>query len=397
MKARSLALAYVGAAFISNIGTHMQSFSEQWLVLLQAGPEAARWAGRMSAATGLGVLVATPVGGWLADHARRGRSLAWTQIGLATVALTLAFLSWRGSLGLHALVACALAGGAFAGLMLPLQLSLVGDLGGGGTALFGYMQVQWNLSRILGPLVAALLFALIGATGNFLLNALSFLPLILLVTRRTEVPPSPPTTAGAGYARAWRALGDPALREVMAIAALFGLMGWSLLILAPVYGTRFLGLGERGVAGLFAAFGLGAVASGVAVATGRLARDTAVGLRLGLAAFGLALLLVTWPRPWLTPGALLLGGFGSGLAVTSLGSRVRQLAPPDLLGRLNALYTLAIVGLSPLGTLAAGELAQALGWQGPRWVFGLQGLLMLAWRLRIGPPSRVAGAPSIPV
>lgn len=150
------------------------------------------------------------------------------------------------------------------------------------------------------------------------------------------------------------------------------------------------------MAGLFAAFGLGAVTSGVAVATGRLAKDTARGLRLGLVIFGFALLLVTRPHPWLTPLVLLLGGFGSGLAVTSLGSRVRQLAPPDLLGRINAFYTLAIVGLSPLGTLAAGEAAHALGWNGPRWVFGIQGLILLAWRLRLGPPPGGEGTPSIP-
>ena len=396
MKARHLALAYVGAAFISNIGTHMQGFSEQWLVLLQAGPEAARWAGRMSFATGLGVALATPLGGWLADHARRGRSLAWTQVGLASLALAMAFLAWKGRLGLLGLVGFALAGGTFGGLMIPLQLSLVGDLSEGHAGLFGLMQVQWNLSRIVGPLVAATLFALLGPAGNFLLNALSFLPLVLFIAGRREAPPAPRPDAPAGYREAWRALGSPALAEVMGTAALFGLFGWSLLILAPVYGTRYLALGERGVAGLFAAFGLGAVASGLAVAAGRLGRDTARGLRLGLVAFALALLLVARPHPWLTPATLVLGGFGSGLAVTSLGTRVRQLAPPELLGRINALYALAIVGLSPLGTLAAGEAAHALGWNGPRWVFAAQAVLLLLWRLRLGSPSGGDTAPSIP-
>ena len=396
MKARQLALAYVGAAFVSNIGTHMQAFSEQWLVLLQAGPEAARWAGRMSFATGLGVALATPLGGWLADHARRGRSLAWTQAGLAVVALAMAFLAWKGRLGLAGLVSFALAGGTFAGLMIPLQLSLVGDLSEGNAGLFGLMQVQWNLSRIVGPLVAATLFALVGAAGNFLVNALSFLPLILFVAGRHEDPPPIHAAEKAGYAQAWKTLKGPGLSEVMGTAALFGLLGWSLLILAPVYGTRYLALGERGVAGLFAAFGIGAVVSGLAVAGGRLGRDTARGLRSGLVTFAAALLLVVITHPWLTPDALVLGGFGSGLAVTSLGTRVRQLAPPELLGRINALYALAIVGLSPLGTLAAGELAHALGWSGPRWVFGLQGLLLLGWRLRIGAPSGGDAPPSIP-
>lgn len=388
--------AFVAAAFVSNIGTHMQAFSEQWLVLLQAGPEAARWAGRMSAASGLGVALATPLGGWMADHWRRGRSLAWIQVGLTAMSILMALLVWQGRLGLHGLVGFALLGGLLAGLMIPLQLSLVGDLQPESASLFGMMQVQWNASRILGPLAAAGLFILVGASGNFALNALSYLPLIVVILRLPEPPPTARTGPRGHYGDAAKALWAPALREVLLTAALFGLMGWSLLILAPVYGSRFLALKERGVAGLFACFGLGAVGSGVAVAAGLLGRDTLRGLRQGLGLFASSLALTAFPHPLTTPLVLMAAGAGSGLAVTSLGTRVRQLAPPDLLGRVNALYALAIVGLSPLGTLAAGEAAQALGFHGPRWVLGAQGLLMLAWWAWLRSPSRAGQAPSIP-
>lgn len=391
-----LVWAFVLAAFVSNIGTHMQAFSEQWLVLLQAGPLAARWAGRMSAASGIGVALATPLGGWIADHWRRGRSLAATQVGLTALSSLMALLVWKGRLGLHGLVACAFSGGLMAGLMLPLQLSLVGGLQPDSASLFGMMQVQWNSSRILGPLAAAALFLLVGAAGNFALNALSFLPLIVVILRLPDRAPATAHRREAHYGTAAKALWAPGLREVICTAALFGLMGWSLLILAPVYGSRFLSLGERGVAGLFACFGAGAVTSGLAVATRRLGRDTGRSMRQGLGIFAIALAFTAFPGKILTPLLLLVAGFGSGLAVTSLGSRVRELAPRDLLGRINALYALAIVGLSPLGTLAAGEAAQALGFHGPRWVLGAQGLLMLAWWVRLRIPSRAGEAPSIP-
>lgn len=398
----TLVWAFVISAFVSNIGTHMQSYSEQWLVYLQSHhptatqDEAARWAGRISGASGLGVFIATPIGGWIADHWRRGRSLASTQFGLAVLALVMALLAWQGQLTLHGLVACALLGGLCAGIMIPLQLSVVGRLQPDNASLFGLMQVQWNLSRILGPLVGATLFLMFGAAGNFLLNSLSFVPLIAVILRLADPPPSGEAHASTSYKEAFSALRGPALRRVMITAAFFGLLGWTLLIFAPVYGARYLGLHARGVAGLIACFGLGAVLSGIAVATRRLGRDTRVGLLQGLVCFASGLTLMAFPHVLLTPMVLLLAGFGSGLSVTCLGSRVRELAPPSLLGRVNAIYALAIVGLSPLGTLSAGEVAQWLGPSGPRGVLGVQGLILLAWWVWMRAPSKADVTPSIP-
>ncbi len=388
--------AFVAAAFVSNIGTHMQSFSEQWLVVLQSGPEAARWAGRIYAATGTGVLIATPAGGWIADHWRRGRSLAWTQTGLALLALTMSALAWKGALGLHQLVVFALCGGLLAGLMIPLQLSIVGGLQSESTTLFGMMQVQWNSSRILGPVAAATLFAFVGAAGNFALNSLSFIPLILVILRLPDPPPKIESHAQASYREAFQALKTPALREVITTAGLFGLFGWTLLVLSAVYGSRYLGLNERGVAALVACFGLGAVVSGVAVAARRLGRNTRKGMFQGLLLFALSLAAITWPGKHLSPVVMFVAGFGSGLTVTCLGSRIRELAPPALIGRVNALYAVAIVGLSTPGNILAGETAQALGWAGPLRVMQVQSAILLLWWLWARIPPKAHEAPSIP-
>jgi MFS family permease len=395
-KVPSIVWAFVAAAFVSNIGTHMQSFSEQWLVVLQSGHEAARWAGRIYAASGIGVLIATPAGGWIADHWRRGRSLAWTQAGLALLALTMSGLAWKGALGLHGLVLFALCGGLFAGVMIPLQLSIVGSLQPGSASLFGMMQVQWNSSRILGPVAAAALFAIAGAAGNFALNALSFIPLILVILRLPDPPPKGESAPQGSYREALRALKAPALREVVTTAGLFGLFGWTLLVLSAVYGSRYLGLSEKGVAALVACFGLGAVVSGVAVAARRLGRDTRKGMFQGLLLFSLSLAAITWPGRYLSPAIMFVAGFGSGLTVTCLGSRVRELAPPELIGRVNALYAVAIVGLSTPGNIIAGETAQALGWAGPLRVMNAQAAILLLWWLWARTPPKANEAPSIP-
>ena len=56
-------VALLAAAMVSNLGSWMQGFSEQWIVVQLAGPEAPRWAGRMGFASGFAMLMLIPPSG----------------------------------------------------------------------------------------------------------------------------------------------------------------------------------------------------------------------------------------------------------------------------------------------------------------------------------------------
>jgi MFS family permease len=375
-------LAFLGAALVSNIGNWMQIFTEQWLTLSLAGPEAARWGGRLAFASGIATLVFIPLGGWIADHLHRPRALVLSQVWLMAVALAMAALAWKGRLGLHGLLGFALASGLGGALAMTLGQSLVADLVPPAQvpSAMGLLGAQFNLSRIVGPALAALLFPLAGASGNFALNALTFLPLMVVVARLRPAP-ALRSEAGAPAAGAWGALrAHPGLRLVVLLALVAGIFAWGYFALLPVYGARLLGLGERGVAGLLSAFGTGAVLGGLAVARATGAPRARLGRAvLAFGAAGVCLLLLgAFPHPLFAPWAFFAMGLLQATFAGTLSGLVMTWAPASLRGRINALYLMAIIGVTPFGNLAAGEVAQALGTHGPRWVLAGEGLVLVA-------------------
>jgi MFS family permease len=384
-RSRSLR-AFLLAALVSNIGNWMQMFTEQWLTLRLAGPEAARWGGRLAFASGLATLVFIPLGGWVADHLNRPRAMAAAQLWLMGLALAMGGLAWKGWLGLGGLLAFALASGLGGALAMTLGQSLVADLAGPQQtpAAMGLLGVQFNLSRIVGPAVAALLFPLVGAGGNFALNALTFLPLVLVVARLRQAPAAPREGEDGGYRAGWREIRSHAgLRLVLRLAFVAGLFAWGYFALLPVYGARILGLGERGVAGLLSAIGLGAVLGNLGVARG--SRAPRQRLDRAVAAFGggglCLVLLAAFPDRRVAPFAFLAMGLLQATFAATLSGLVMTWAPPPLRGRINAVYLAGIIGVTPFGNLAAGEAAQALGFHGPRWVLAGEGLVLVAMAL----------------
>lgn len=371
------------AALVSNIGNWMQIFTEQWLTLTLAGGEAARWGGRLTFASGLATLVFIPLGGWVADHLDRPKAMAAAQLWLMGLAAAMALLAQKGWLGLHGLVFFALASGFGGALAMTLGHSLVADLAGPeqAPAAMGLMGAQFNLSRILGPTVAALLFPIFGAAGNFALNALTFLPLVWVATRMRVARAKGAEDSGEGrsYREGWAAIrAHGGLRRIVALSLVAGLFAWGYFALLPVYGARLLGLGERGVAGLLSAFGAGAVGGGLLVARSQGQGDRLRGATLAFGAAGLCLILLgAFPHPRVAPAIFFTMGLLQALFAATLSGLVMTWAPPALRGRINAVYLVAIIGVTPFGNLAAGETAQALGPAGPRWVLGGEGLVLI--------------------
>ncbi|HJV91221.1 MAG TPA: MFS transporter [Holophagaceae bacterium] len=371
--------AYLTAGFISNLGSFMQIFAESWVVLLLAGGQAARWGGRFSFASGLAMLLFIPVGGWLGDHFNRRKVLMATQAFLALLALVAAALAWQGGLTLPRLLGLAFLGGLATASALPLGHAMLSDLVpqehlGSAMALGG---AQFNLARILGPLAAALSFRALGAAGNFLLNSLSFLWLITVLARLPLRPQTHEDTRNLGMAEAFRGFrSDPVLARILLMATCSGLFAWTYSALLPVYGTRYLGYREGGVAGLLAAFGVGAVAGAMWV----LRHPEPAGRRItyGFAGYGAGLLLMALPPPPALAGLpLALMGFCASTYATVMSSQVQKRVAPHLRGRASALYMMAIVGTMAPANLILGELAQILGPRGPLWVLRLDGLVML--------------------
>jgi MFS family permease len=237
--------------------------------------------------------------------------------------------------------------------------------------------VMNNAARAVGPAVAGVLIVTVGVSGCFLLNAASFIAILIALTRMNvaELHPVDPAIHGPGqlleglrYVRR-----TPRLLIPLLMMALIGALSYEFQVVLPLLATRTFH-GNAGAYGyLTACFGLGAVAGGIVVAARRPRGLHAVAV--AAAAFGIAMLgaaaAPTFPLELL---ALACTGAAS-VTFMSRGNTTLQLtADPRMRGRVMALWAVAFIGTTPIGGPIVGYIAQNAG---PRWGLALGGFAAL--------------------
>ncbi|TMQ65328.1 MAG: MFS transporter [Candidatus Eisenbacteria bacterium] len=177
-------------------------------------------------------------------------------------------------------------------------------------------------------------------------------------------------------------------------------MGFQYTLLLPVYARQILHAGAEGYGLMVSAFGLGSLLAAVAM-TRRLDRwRLRRNLLVGLASAGVGMGVFAWSRSM--PLTLAMGfaaGFGLILYVASTNTLLQLTTEDRLRGRVMSLYTLMFIGTAPLGSLAAGAIAQRFGAPVATSLSGivlLGGALWVAYRLRVI-AAREAGRTTEPV
>ncbi len=357
---------FLAGVFISNVGTWMQVTSLGWLVLRLTGS-----AGLLGLASFVGsapALVLTLYAGALADSVDQRRLLLATQVGLAACAGILAvlvqvdaILFWQ-ILVLAALagVANALAGPAFQAIIPALvERNALGNA-------IALNSAQFNLARIIGPAIAGILIGIAGEAPSFWLNAASFIAvMVALIAIRM------PTESSIERARAglWANLGegfDYVRRRKELLALLVLAMAPAVFILPyltllPIFANE-LGIGAAGLGLLTASIGVGALAGALSVAFRRRAGANGRTLAIGLSLMSLAVAIFALSRiELLTCLALAVLGAAQVAYYTSTNTLIQLLSPGRLRGRIMSIYVLTSIGISPIGSLLAGGIAEVIG------------------------------------
>ncbi|WP_297157104.1 MFS transporter [Thermogemmatispora sp.] len=371
LRHRNFRLFWFGQ-LISLIGTWMQTTAQAWLVL-ELDHDA--WLlGVVGALQFLPVLFFALFGGIIADRLPKKRILVLTQSSAAVQAFLLWVLVASGAVQIWHVLVLALLLGITNALDMPTRQAFVVEMVGredlpNAVALNSSL---FNMARVLGPAIGGLLIARLGVAPLFLLNALSFIPVIagiaMIDSRRlyaqARLPlgkqgqPSPLQSLREGLAYVAH---TPSVLLVIVVVGLVSLFGINFNVSLPLFATDVLHAGPAGFGFISSAFGIGSLLSALWLAWAN-KRPTIRSLLVSGIAFsileaGFAL------SPWYPLSLVLIALTGfTQIAFSALANTTLQAVTPDhLRGRVMSVYMMVFAGSSPIGNLYTGALADLFG------------------------------------
>jgi MFS family permease len=365
--------------FLSNIGTWMQVVAQGWLVLRLS--DSALILGLVGFVGSIPTLVLAPLAGVAADRVDRRKLLLATQCAQMICALVLAAATGLRFVSVPLVAAVAIVNGLANAFTMPSHQSLFLDLVGREDLLnaISLNSMQFNLSRVIGPMIAGLTIAAFGETGCFLLNAISYLAVIAALAALPSLRKGRPGSRGAWvdlrigvrFARRRRII-----LPLLAIAAALAVFGTPAVTLAPLFARTLLHVGPEGLGGMLSAVGLGAASSALLLASRGDFRRKGRAVMVSALGFAISLLGLALSRQYVVSLACLaLLGASMSTSASLINTLLQTTAPDRLRGRVISLYALAWLGLVPIGNLQAGAVAERFGPASALFV-GVAGILL---------------------
>ena len=352
---------------ISHSGTWMQILVVGWLT--DEMTRSAFWVGMVAAARGVPMVVLPFFGGVVADRMDR-RTLLWiTQVSQALLGLVLAIIVAADVAQVWHFAVIAMLASIAGAFDQPTRQAIVPalvpreDL----RKAIALHAVVFTGGALLGPAIAGLLVPVIGAAGVLFINAASTLP-VFVALALLNLPPFKPRPREAVLKSVRDGLRFAFSRElivlVLLVSAVASLFGRSFQQLAPVFAREVLFADVTGLGWLIAAPGLGSVIGAFVVASvnwlpanGRLAGIAVAGYLAALVGFAVSTSL----------GLSLVLLVLVGLLITVFSACVRTMlqleATEAYYGRVMSLNTITFIGLSPVGALVIGSIAETVGIQ----------------------------------
>lgn len=405
LRHRNYRLWFIGQT-ISLVGTWMQTMAQQVLVYRLTGSAAA-----LGLISFIGLIPLIPFSFWagsIADRLPKRSVILVAQGVMLAQAVILGILTWTGTVQIWHVYVLAFVLGAANAVDLPARQAFTVEMVEGRedlTNAIGLNSAMFNTARALGPALAGVVVAVVGEGPAFMINAATFLAVILSLLFMRDLPRPRPSDAARTSGLAHMAGGlryvskQPVMQVLISLVAVSAFLSMPYSTLAPVFADRVLKQSSQPVIAficdgphrlfhcvapealplgmLLAAVGVGAVVGALVVAS--LPPDTRRGrwMAVGNLGFPLLLLFYATSTSFLVSLAILFGVGWMFVLQNSLANTLIQLTAPDeVRGRVMALYTMTIQGMMRLGGLQAGLTAD---WLGPRWTVGIGAAISLAY------------------
>ncbi len=388
----------------------MQALAQSWLVLTMTNSPV-QLALINVCQFGPSLIFGLPAGVIADRYSKRG-VLLLTQAVSGVLTALLAVVVALGSVQLWQIYATALGLGIVGAISNPARQAYVVDVVGKDdlVSAVALNSALFNASRVVGPAIAGVLLAQVGAALCFVINAVAYLPVVIgLALLHARGNPEP----DAGDISPWRRLHEglayvrrtPEILRPIVMIGVIGTFGMNFSVWMPLLAVQ-LGTGAEGFGWLMSALGVGSLIGALGVAFfGRTLGGRGLLLApvvFGLFEIGLAVLAgIRGPLMFVLPVATLAGvAMSTTLSLTT--TTIQSLIPNALRGRVSSIFMTVFMGSVPLGALIAGVTSSLVGATGSIAVGGAVVLLVAVIAMASGfararGPDLARALPPIPV
>lgn len=309
-------------------------------------------------------------GGVVSDRYDRFRVLLTTQVASLIQASILAVLILMGHYSVWELLALSVLLGCINAFDVPSRQSLVYDMVEDKTMIPNALALNSsmvNLARLIGPAIAGVVLEKLGAGVCFLLNAASFIAVIVSLLRMRLKPYEPrphdkkvwteDLREGFAYLKQ-----TPSIAKVILMLAVMSLLVIPYATMMPVF-AKIIFHGNATTFGYIDSFiGLGAVTGALFLASLPSSANRKRILWTNTILFGLGLILFSYTT-WFPLAMIfaMLSGFGMMAQTTVSNTIIQTTVAPAMRGRVISYFAMAYFGLQPLGSLLIGAISQYIG------------------------------------
>ena len=366
LRSRNYRLYFFGQGF-SLIGTWMQNIALSWLVYRLTG--SVFLLGLIGFTTQIPTFILTPFTGVLTDRYNRHRIMVLAQVFFMLQAFAMAFLVLFNLIDVWHIIVLSLVFGVISAFDAPARQSLVIDLIdkpedlGNAIALNSAL---FNGARLIGPAIAGLTIAAVGEGICFLLNALSFLAVIIALMQ-IKIPHKLAVTASTPFGKSFReglnyTFRTQSIRKLILLLAMMSLAAFPFIVLLPAYAKEVLGGGSETLGFLMSALGGGALVGALYMASRKSVKGLDKIISVNTVLLGASIVLTAFSHSiFLSLTALSISGLTMILALSSINTLLQTTTEESKRGRVMSFYAMALMGTQPIGNLIAGTIASGTG------------------------------------
>jgi MFS family permease len=381
---RNFRLFFYGQS-LGVIGYWVQQIAMSWLVYRLTG--SALLLGATAFAGQIAVLVLAPFGGLWADRVDRRKLLIVTQAAAAVPAFALALLAWLDVVAVWHVIVLALVLGVVIAIDAPIRQSFLPEMVPATNDLpsaIAFNSGMYNVGRMIGPAIAGVLIIATSEALCFLINGITkivaLLPFLMMVANPRERPTEHIPIGRAfreGVAYAWNLV---PVRVLLPVVALVSFMATPYQALMPIFAAEVFSGGPDMLGFLMGAAGLGGLVGIGLLAARRELRGMVRWVAAACFCAGAALTVFSYSTELvLSVVMLMIAGTGIVVAVNGISTITMTIVEDRMRGRVMSFYTMAFLGMYPVGGLVAGALASWVGAMHTLAIGGVCCMLCAVW------------------